>query len=232
MLRRLGRRRRRRGWEGRSAARGGRGGHRSADTGAAHNTTRRKSLFRVPARPQRNGIVILVMGLISFLPLRLFLFLRPIEAATPTMQEGRHQSDPAQTQPHLFSAVSKLPTIPLLPTVTFFFLVFPSTRVMTLRQAVCRRHWETQALASNVCTRRWGNKGVISYRGKSGGDVSSVSPVVVGRLRQLVVVVVVVVVGPPLKKSLFPVQRVAEIVASRAAAKSFPSPPLFFLVRK
>ena len=34
-----------------------------------------------------------------------------------------------------------------------------------------------------------------------------------------------------LKKSLFPVQRVAEIVASRAAANLF-FPPLFFLVRK
>ena len=33
---------------------------------------------------------------------------------------------------------------------------------------------------------------------------------------------------PSLKKSLFPVQRVAEIVASRAAAKS--PPPLFFFV--
>ena len=32
---------------------------------------------------------------------------------------------------------------------------------------------------------------------------------------------------PPLKKSLFPVQRVAIIVASREAAKSFFSPPLY-----
>ena len=30
---------------------------------------------------------------------------------------------------------------------------------------------------------------------------------------------------PPLKKCLFPVQRVAEIVASRAGVKSFPPPP-------
>ena len=35
-----------------------------------------------------------------------------------------------------------------------------------------------------------------------------------------------------LKKSLFPVQRVAEIMVTRAAENSFFFPPLFFLVRK
>ena len=38
------------------------------------------------------------------------------------------------------------------------------------------------------------------------------------------------VVRPPLKKSLFPVQRVAEIVASRAAALPFFFPLFFFLL--
>ena len=39
-------------------------------------------------------------------------------------------------------------------------------------------------------------------------------------------------VRPPLKKTLFPVQRVAEIVASRAVAKSSFFPPFFLCVRK
>ena len=41
----------------------------------------------------------------------------------------------------------------------------------------------------------------------------------------------VYVIRPPLKKSLFPVKRVAEIVASQAAAKSFFFPLFFSMVR-
>ena len=45
-----------------------------------------------------------------------------------------------------------------------------------------------------------------------------------------VVVLLLVYIRPPLKKSLFAVQRVAEIMATRAAANSFLFFLLFFLV--
>ena len=51
------------------------------------------------------------------------------------------------------------------------------------------------------------------------------------RLSPCGVGLIVTLLRPPSKQSLFPVQRMAKIVASRAAAKSFSPPFLFVGVR-